>query len=853
MQRQGYASKSGSEPVSVNPIPEFISSGVSALPAGLPIAPPVTAQGAPGGFALTLAAAKSAAAPSPAATSEQVSEQEIEGAPNLNLRTPSGGLPQSKKSNSNLPTAAGAAVSVNSLVPGFAAGIVPTAVSVLPLSSPLTNLSLFNFLGQSPSQASFPSTQSGPAAGQAVTAQTAEAHSTPGSSSGLSSSGLNSNLQVAGGESPIPQSAGAGVVPPSVLATSYTAAARSASEVYSIPPLPNSSFAGASTGVASGLSSNFEATPAPTANTSEQIPDATNVAASYLEPSAHEAAQNPSSSVEKISFTVGLSNTVPSQSSAGVETGRFSAPIGQLPTTATAQVASRPLPGTSIAAEPSASSTILASAAIQDQDGGWSSSIDLAKERTASAAALGPVALEPVTLEPVTLEPVTTDSATTESALETQAGESVPSALTLLASAIPETVSAGLPVSSIAITSALGQPNSSTTAATALSEPVAGNGPAEIVVEPNSALSFPASSVLNTASPVPSGKAPRIVAPAAGNAASSSGVRTAGAVANPATAKPTASLTSESDNDYGVSLGQTPFSVFFSDAGSAPQSAAVSTLPHLILPSAGSGFRESHSTSAAASSATSQTAASQSDVAQNSASPNGKESLAPSDSTGSSTAQTLHRDADLNLAANAPLGSVQTGPAAAPASTGITVALGTAAAVSGDSVPKPETLPGTTNGNPANLTAPLPQPVAAAPGPVQMAQMVNRAETTEMRIGMNTSAFGSVEVRTVVHASDVGMTIGSEKGDLRGMLANDLPGISNALQQQNLRLTGVNFTQGFASSNNSSGGGGDSQQRSFVPARPIATPVLSEAAVDDSPVPVSGWEPGGGMGLSILA
>jgi len=106
---------------------------------------------------------------------------------------------------------------------------------------------------------------------------------------------------------------------------------------------------------------------------------------------------------------------------------------------------------------------------------------------------------------------------------------------------------------------------------------------------------------------------------------------------------------------------------------------------------------------------------------------------------------------------------------------------------------------------------------AAPPaGPVQLAQMVSKAAQSEMRIGMTTSAFGNVEVRTVVHANDVGVVIGSEKGDLRGLLANDLPGIANTLQQQNLRLHQVNFHQGSALSYNQQSGG-NSQPRSFAP------------------------------------
>jgi hypothetical protein len=110
-----------------------------------------------------------------------------------------------------------------------------------------------------------------------------------------------------------------------------------------------------------------------------------------------------------------------------------------------------------------------------------------------------------------------------------------------------------------------------------------------------------------------------------------------------------------------------------------------------------------------------------------------------------------------------------------------------------------------------------------------------------------------VEVRAVVHASDVGLVIGSEKGDLRSLLANDMPAITNALQEQSLRLNSVNFMQGFSFSNNASGGG-DSQQRAFVPSRTFAVSASSEATVDDSADATAAGEfRGGSRSLSILA
>jgi flagellar hook-length control protein FliK len=134
-----------------------------------------------------------------------------------------------------------------------------------------------------------------------------------------------------------------------------------------------------------------------------------------------------------------------------------------------------------------------------------------------------------------------------------------------------------------------------------------------------------------------------------------------------------------------------------------------------------------------------------------------------------------------------------------------------------------------------------------------MAQMVDKAAQSEMRIGLNTSAFGNVEVRTVVHANEVGVMIGSEKGDLRSLLSNELPGIANSLQQQNLRLNQVNFhQQGFAFSNQTSSGS-DSQRRFFAskPANTTAPPAEMTSAESSEPADRS--SAAGARGLSILA
>jgi hypothetical protein len=100
-------------------------------------------------------------------------------------------------------------------------------------------------------------------------------------------------------------------------------------------------------------------------------------------------------------------------------------------------------------------------------------------------------------------------------------------------------------------------------------------------------------------------------------------------------------------------------------------------------------------------------------------------------------------------------------------------------------------------------------------GPVQVARMMERPTHSEMRIGLSTAAFGSVEVRTVIRANDVGVLIGSEKGDLHSIIATELPGIANALRRENLHLADITFLQPGLSAANDFTSGGNSQSRSY--------------------------------------
>jgi len=185
------------------------------------------------------------------------------------------------------------------------------------------------------------------------------------------------------------------------------------------------------------------------------------------------------------------------------------------------------------------------------------------------------------------------------------------------------------------------------------------------------------------------------------------------------------------------------------------------------------------------------------------------------------------------------------------------------AQASASPAPGPATVPnsskqdlrsGTSAESPANTPAATELPPAPASNPVQMAQMISRASQSEMRIGINTAAFGSVEVRAVVHANDVGVLIGSERGDLRSLLSTELPGVSNSLQQQNLRLTQVSFhQQGFNLSSQTSSGGTPQQPRSFA-AKAGASRMSPLEVPSNEPSSASEIQANSGhAGLNILA
>jgi len=107
-------------------------------------------------------------------------------------------------------------------------------------------------------------------------------------------------------------------------------------------------------------------------------------------------------------------------------------------------------------------------------------------------------------------------------------------------------------------------------------------------------------------------------------------------------------------------------------------------------------------------------------------------------------------------------------------------------------------------------------------GPVEAARLVASVAQSEMHIGLRTQAFGSVEVHTVVRDSQVGLSVGSEKGDLRSYLANEVSGLQSAFRQQDLRFDNIRFLDSSAGTSGAFSGGANSQSHSSSQQQPSA-------------------------------
>lgn len=113
--------------------------------------------------------------------------------------------------------------------------------------------------------------------------------------------------------------------------------------------------------------------------------------------------------------------------------------------------------------------------------------------------------------------------------------------------------------------------------------------------------------------------------------------------------------------------------------------------------------------------------------------------------------------------------------------------------------------------------------VPSLPGSVHMARLMDKVGRSEMHIGLHTSSFGAVEVHTIVRDTQVGLAFASEKGDLRSVIAPEMPALESSFRKHDLRLESLQFLDLNASYSSGERSGSGEDSRTFRPFQPFGS------------------------------
>jgi hypothetical protein len=144
-------------------------------------------------------------------------------------------------------------------------------------------------------------------------------------------------------------------------------------------------------------------------------------------------------------------------------------------------------------------------------------------------------------------------------------------------------------------------------------------------------------------------------------------------------------------------------------------------------------------------------------------------------------------------------------------------------------------LPGKANQSlPHSTDTPLrtAETVPAFTGLVHAARVVERVGQSEMHIGLTTTSFGNVEVRTVIRDNQVGLSFASERGDLKGLVAPEMPSLESSFRQYDLRLNSLQFNNHQMGYGAGQGSGNGQDPRSF---RFVQSGDSSQQSLDNLP------------------
>ena len=117
-----------------------------------------------------------------------------------------------------------------------------------------------------------------------------------------------------------------------------------------------------------------------------------------------------------------------------------------------------------------------------------------------------------------------------------------------------------------------------------------------------------------------------------------------------------------------------------------------------------------------------------------------------------------------------------------------------------------------------------------APTVIQSAQVLERMGKSEIRLGLNSSNFGNIELHTSVNQDRVGASISTSHAELRTAMIAEMPSLEHAIAQHQMRLDSFQFDSrsGPQAGDSSASGGNPSGSRSGTQ----ATARISESSED---------------------
>jgi len=107
------------------------------------------------------------------------------------------------------------------------------------------------------------------------------------------------------------------------------------------------------------------------------------------------------------------------------------------------------------------------------------------------------------------------------------------------------------------------------------------------------------------------------------------------------------------------------------------------------------------------------------------------------------------------------------------------------------------------------------QPLSSPPGALPSARVLERMNQSEIRVGLNSAEFGSLQLHTTVAGDRVGATVETAHSELRAAILAEMPSLHRAIEQRDLRL--VTFELGPHGGGEQRGDGSPPQQQPSDP------------------------------------